>query len=171
MLVSTPTAAIGRGRTSLVALVRMSVEPLLIVATLIGCYVSIGAEFGAAELVLALIVFSITFPGDVSVRRLRQSLLLSVLVNWLLIATLLVFFGWATKFIWHFERQAIVLWLVVTPVVLYAAHRTIPLLIPQLLAIDGYRSAVIVGASDVSTRLARTLEQEPSLGFRFVGYF
>lgn len=171
MLVSAPTAAIGRGRTSLVALVRMSVEPLLIVLTLIVCYLAVGAEFDGAELVLVLIAFSITFPGDVSVRRLRQSLLWSVLANWLLVASLLVFFGWATKFIWYFDAQAILLWLAVTPAVLYGAHRSIPLLVPQLLAIDGYRSAVIVGASDVSTRLARTLEQEPSLGFRFLGFF
>jgi putative colanic acid biosynthesis UDP-glucose lipid carrier transferase len=171
MLTTAQPSAFSRSRTSIVGLVRMSVEPVLIVAMLVVSCAATGVEFGAAEVVLGLIVFSLTFPGEISVRRLRQSLFLSILTNWLLIAALCAFFGWATRYIWIFDGAMLLVWFVATPLALYGAHRAIPLLMPQLLAIDGFRSAVIVAANDVSCRLATHLRDEPSLGYRFLGFF
>ena len=171
MLQGVQTADLTRKRTSLVGFVRIALEPALIVACLIGSCVASGAAFGGPELALALFAFSLTFPGEVSVRRLRQNLRSSIFVNWLSVFAILVFFGWATRFIGYFDPTMVAVWFVVTPLVLYGAHRAIPHLLPQLLAIDGYRSAVIVGASEVGRRLAESLIAEPSFGFRFQGFF
>ncbi len=171
MLLGAQTAVLTRSRNSLVGFVRVTVEPALIAACLIiSCLVN-GARFGAPELLLALFAFSLTFPGEVSVRRLRQNLRSSIVVNWLSLFALLVFFGWATRFIGYFDPAVLLTWFVLTPVTLYAAHRAIPLLLPQILSIDGYRSAVVVGANEVGRRLAASLVDEPSFGFRFQGFF
>lgn len=171
MLASNPGGQLLRGRTSIVGLVRMSLEPVIVVAALIASCVANEVDFGGRELVLSAIVFSLTFPGEVSLRRLRHNLLGTILVNWLLIVVLLVFFGYATRFIAHFDASTLLTWFGVTPVALYAAHRLIPALAPQLLAIDGYRTAVIVGTNDLGRKLARNMSGEPTLGFRFRGFF
>jgi len=171
MLIGAQTAFLTQGRNSLVSLVRVSVEPVLIMLCLFVACAGVGSGFGAPELMLALFAFSLTFPGEVSVRRLRQNLRSTVLVNWLSVVAVLVFFGWATRFIGYFDTKALVAWFVATPFVLYAAHKLIPRLVPQILAIDGYRSAVIVGANEVGRRLGSSLIAEPSFGFRFQGFF
>ena len=171
MILGAQTVDLTRKRNSLVGFVRVSLEPALIATCLIASCLATGEGFGAPELVLGLFAFSLTFPGEVSVRRLRQNLRSSIFVNWLALSALLVFFGWATRFIGYFDLQMLEVWFVATPLVLYLAHRAIPYLLPQLLAIDGYRSAVIVGATETGQRLASSLIAEPSFGFRFQGFF
>jgi putative colanic acid biosynthesis UDP-glucose lipid carrier transferase len=171
MLLGAHTAIVARGTNSLVSFLRVSVEPVLIVLCLIVACLVVGTGFGAPELMLALFTFSLTFPGEVSVRRLRQNLRSTILVNWASVVALLIFFGWATRFIAYFDAKALLAWFFATPFVLYLAHRTIPRLAPQILAIDGYRTAVIVGATDIGRRLAASLIAEPTFGFRFLGFF
>ncbi|MEO8152741.1 MAG: undecaprenyl-phosphate glucose phosphotransferase [Rhizobacter sp.] len=171
MLISSQSTRIARGRSSVIGLVRMAVDPVLIVLSLLIACVSTDSEFGGAELVLALIAFSITFPGEVSIRRIRRGLLSGIVSQWLLVASLLIFFGYATRFISHFDLTMLLTWLGLTPVLQYTAHRVIPLVMPQLLAIDGFRSAVVVSTNDIGRKLARSLRDEPTLGFRFNGFF
>ncbi len=171
MLIGAHSGVIARGRISVVGLVRMSIEPVLIVAVFVAATLLTGNDFDGPELVLAMIVFSLTFPGEVSTRKNRHHLVSTILVNWGLIVGVLGFFGYATKFMWYFDPRMLLLWIVATPVVLWLAHRAIPKLVPQLLAIDGYRSSVIIAANEVGRKLAINLRQEPSLGFRVVGFF
>jgi putative colanic acid biosysnthesis UDP-glucose lipid carrier transferase len=171
MLLGANSAVVTRGPNSFASALRVLVEPTLIVVCLIVCAEAVGEGFGAAELMLALLAFSLTFPGEVSVRRLRQNLRSTILVNWLSVAALLVFIGWATRFIEVYDPRMLAAWLVATPVVLYAAHRITPRLAPQILAIDGYRSAVVVGFNEIGRRLAANLIAEPTFGFRFRGFF
>lgn len=171
MLLGSPSVAISRGHISFGGFVRVVLDPLLIVLCLLLSCIVAQSGFGAAELVLAVIVFSLTFPSEVSLHKLQQNLLATIFINWVLLVALLLFFGYATKFIAYFDLHMLAVWFVSTPVVLYAGHRAIPVLVPQLLAIDGYRSAVIVAANEVGRRLAENLVEHPALGFRFLGFF
>jgi putative colanic acid biosysnthesis UDP-glucose lipid carrier transferase len=171
MLVTSQTASLRQGRVSVLGWVRMSLEPVLIVAALVLSCAVTDCTFEPPHLILALITFSLTFPGDVSVRRLRHNLLTSVAVNWAIVFGLLLLLGYVTRFIAFFEPRMLMAWALGTPLLLYAAHRMIPLITPQLLAIDGNRRAVIVAANDIGQRLARSFHAEPTLGFRFVGFF
>jgi len=171
MLLGSPSVAISRGHISFGGFVRVVLDPLLILLCLVLSCALAGSGFGAAELVLAVIVFSLTFPSEVSLHKLQQNLFGTIFINWILLLALLLFFGYATKFIAKFDTHMLAIWFLSTPFVLYAAHRTIPILVPQLLAIDGYRSAIIVAANEVGRRLAVNLVEHPALGFRFLGFF
>jgi len=171
MLLGAPSVAVSRGQLSFGGFVRVVLDPALIVICLLASCMVAGTGFGAGELVLAVIVFSLTFPSEVSLHKLRQNLAGTIFVNWSLMVALLVFFGYATKFVWVFDQRMLLAWFVVTPCVLYVAHRSIPYLVPQLLAIDGYRSAVVVAANEVGSRMARNIVDHPALGFRFLGFF
>lgn len=171
MLLGAPSVAVSRGHVSFGGFVRVALDPTLIVVCLLLSCVLAGSGFGAGELVLAVIVFSLTFPSEVSLHKLRQNLASTIFVNWFLMVALLLFFGYATKFIWDFDQRMLLMWFLATPCVLYAAHRAIPYVVPQLLAIDGYRSAVVIAANEVGGRMARNLVDHPALGFRFLGFF
>jgi len=171
MLLRVPSVAFSRGNVSFGGFVRVALDPALIVLCLIASCLIAGSGFDGPELVLAVIVFSVTFPSEVSLHKLRRNLLGTIVVDWMLVASLLLFFGYATKSLGEFDATMLLYWVVGTPVVLYAAHRAIPYLVPQLLAIDGYRSAVVVSANAVGRRLAGNLIDHPALGFRFLGFF
>jgi putative colanic acid biosynthesis UDP-glucose lipid carrier transferase len=171
MLLGAQSVSIARRRVNLIGAVRAALDPLLILTCLgLSCAI-IGCGFGGPELVLSVLVFSLTFPSEVSLQRLRRNLLGGILADWILLVLLLVFFGYGTHFLREFDSDMLLLWIAATPVVLYAAHRAIPFLVPQLLAIDGYRSAVVVSANEVGRRLARNFLEHPELGFRFTGFF
>jgi len=171
MLLGSPSIAVSRGHVSFGGFVRVALDPTLIVLCLGLSSLIAGSGFGAPEIVLAVIAFSLTFPSEVSLLKLRQNLFGTIFVNWMLIVALLCFFGYATKFVWNFDQRMLLIWIVGTPLVLYIAHRAIPFLVPQLLAIDGYRSAVVVAANEVGRRMAGNLVEHPALGFRFMGFF
>jgi len=171
MLLGVPSVAVSRGHVSFGGFVRVALDPTLIVLCLLLSCTIAGSGFGAGELVLAVIVFSLTFPSEVSLHKLRQNLFGTITVNWFAMVALLGFFGYATKFVWDFDLRMLEIWAVGTPLVLYAAHRAIPYLVPQLLAIDGYRSAVVIAANSVGLRMARNLVEHPALGFHFLGFF
>jgi len=170
-LLGSPYVAISRANVSVGGVVRVALEPTLIVLCLLVSCAGAGSGFGGAEIVLGVFVFSLTFPSDLSLHKLRQNLFGTIFVNWILLMAWLFFFGYATKFIRDFDQRMLLAWAVGTPFVLYTAHRAIPYLLPQLLAIDGYRSAVVIAANEVGQRLARNLVEHPALGFRFLGFF
>ncbi len=88
---------ITRGQLTWTSLFRMTLDPLLAVVT----YIVVGAlhrePFLGKDLILCLIVFSLMFPGDVSLAHRRHGLLKEILAGWLVVVAILLFFGWATN--------------------------------------------------------------------------
>jgi putative colanic acid biosynthesis UDP-glucose lipid carrier transferase len=168
---TTRQAGLSRGQLSWSAFVRMTLDPLLAVLT----YIVVGAAhrepFVGRDLILCLIVFSLMFPGDVALSQQRRGLLKEIAAGWAVVLGILFFFGWATNYLFDFYWDVLVAWAVSVPFVLYVAHRSIPVLAPKLLSIEGYRTAVIVGANDLGKRLARQFELKPLLGVKFEGFF
>jgi putative colanic acid biosysnthesis UDP-glucose lipid carrier transferase len=163
---------LGRSQLSPAALLRATLDPLLIVLCLWGATLWYGDAFDGQYVILALIVFSVTFPGNppqwTSVRTLARE----VIVNWVVIVGILVFFGWATRTLTVFPEEVLLTWGLTVPVVAFIAHRTLPVLLPKLLALEGLqRTAVIAGAGEAGQKLAQELMNAPYLGIRFVGFF
>ncbi len=160
-----------RGSLSLVAVIRMSLDPVLIVASLIVITIACGEGFDGPDLVLALIAFSLTFPGSLSLVANPWTHLKEILLSWAVIVLILLFFGYATKYLDEFNPTVIATWIAFVPVVLYVAHRTLPLVLPKLLEIEGYRSAVIVGISEPGRNLAEQFGRSRFLGVNVLGFF
>jgi putative colanic acid biosynthesis UDP-glucose lipid carrier transferase len=154
------------------ALTRVLLEPVAIIGTLLACAQAYGENFEGPYLILALIVFSLTFPGDTPVSTSPRRLLREVVVGWLAIAGLLLFVGWATRTLVHFPLEVMFAWGLATPLVLFSLQLLLPALLPRLLSAEGvHRKAVIVGASELGRRLATHMQTSPLLGIRFSGYF
>ena len=156
-----------------VALALASVDPAVAIGTLLVSALWFEGHFDGHYLILALLVFSLTFPGGPGRERptaARQ--ITDILLGWFAIAGLLLLLGWASRTLDGFDARALALWVAATPVLLFAAHRAVPALLPRVYASEQrQRAAVIAGANDLGRRLAAEIGADPVHGIRFVGYF
>jgi putative colanic acid biosynthesis UDP-glucose lipid carrier transferase len=164
------------------SLIRATVDPAIAIATLAGAAAWFGGRFDGAHLILALLVFALTFPGsivrvDTSARDPAgrtpgyAALAVDAVTGWLPIVALLALLGWASGTLGAFDARVLVAWTVATPLALFAAHTLLPPVLSRVLAADAVRrTAVIAGANELGRRLAERL-RDPMLGVRVAGYF
>lgn len=150
----------------------MALDPLVALGTLAACALTLDAPFDGRYLILALLVFSFTFPGHPRARFDGWSAARDITGYWAAIAALLLLVGLATQTLHVFDQRALLVWALTTPAALFAAHRLVPVILPRLLAAEGLqRVAVVAGADELGRRLARQIAGSPFLGIRFVGFF
>ena len=152
---------------------RAALDPVVATATLAATVTAFGGSFDAPCLIVALLVFAMTFPGTLARDGARAGeLALDIAAGWAMVVALLVLLGWATQTLQLFDPRAVLTWSLVTPAALFAAHRLLPLALPRLLAAEGmHKVAVIAGANDLGVKLAARLRDNPYLGVRVAGYF
>ena len=153
-------------------LVQATLDPLVAIATLAAAVSIFGAGFDGACLILALLVFAMTFPGSLAREKDNAGdLMLEIVTGWVAILGLLGLLGWATQTLDAFDQNVILAWALATPAALFVAHRVLPLVLPRVLATQGLQKvALIAGANDLGRRLAERL-RDPMLGIRVAGYF
>jgi putative colanic acid biosynthesis UDP-glucose lipid carrier transferase len=148
------------------------VDPLVTIGVLLACVGLLGVRFNGAYLILALVVFSLTFPGSSPNTHGGGALARDVLITWSTTVALLLFIGWATGTLETFDRRVLLAWLVATPVVRFATHVGVPRLMLRVLAAEGaQRVAVVAGACDLGRTLAAQIRSNPLLGVRVAGFF
>jgi putative colanic acid biosynthesis UDP-glucose lipid carrier transferase len=162
-----------RSRPSPTALLRAAVDPAVAIAILLVSVLWFEGRFDGPWLILALLVFSMTFPGDPARDTVRAGELAgSIATSWLSIMALLLLLGWASGTLAVLNAHALIAWLIATPLALFAAHRLVPILLPRVLAAQGVqKTAVIAGANEAGRGLAARIRANPFPGIRFTGYF
>src|SRR5437667_636511 len=131
-----------------------------------------GEVFESSYLILALLVFSLTFPGSAPKGTSLRGLAGDVLASWTMIVALLLVLGWATQTLGRFDQRVSLAWVRVTPVALFSAHLLGPVALSRLLAAEGMqRIAVIAGGGELGCKLAERIRSALFLGIRFAGYF
>ncbi|HEX3060224.1 MAG TPA: undecaprenyl-phosphate glucose phosphotransferase, partial [Usitatibacter sp.] len=154
------------------AFVRMLLESVVAVGCLAGCVVAFGQPFANSYMILALLVFSLTFPGRPPRGTSPAAVAREVLTDWILIVGLLLMLGWATRMILSFDERVIVAWIAITPVVMFGAQLLVPVMLPRLLAAEGLkRVAVVAGAGTLGRQLAERIAETPMLGVTVAGFF
>jgi putative colanic acid biosysnthesis UDP-glucose lipid carrier transferase len=161
-----------RSQITASGLIRVALDPLIILVTLFATTVAYEVAFEGPYIILSVIVFSMTFPASPPQATSSGALAREVIVNWAVIASMLLVFGWATRSLGVFSPQVLATWASVVPLVAFAAHRTLPALLPKLLALESIRkTAIVIGAGDAGCKLARQMRESPFLGMSFSGYF
>lgn len=127
---------------------------------------------GGPYLILSLIVFSLTFPGTTYTDSSPRTIAREIVLNWLVVAGILLFFGYASGYIVMFPLEMVASWCILVPVLLFTGHVSITVLLPKVIALDGmHRVAVIVGANRLGAKLATQLMHAPLLGIQLAGIF
>ena len=88
-------------------------------------------------LILSVILFSLTFPSSSKINLSAGEVVSSTLVNWVLIAGLVIGFGLATGYISYFPAKAILTWLWLTPMLLMMAIFLLRIVAPVLIKLQG----------------------------------
>jgi putative colanic acid biosysnthesis UDP-glucose lipid carrier transferase len=155
------------------ALLQASIDPLVAIGMLAAVVSFFGQRFDGACLILALLVFAMTFPGSMARDSASAGeLALDIAAGWSAIVVLLMFLGWASRTLGAFDDRVILAWALATPAALFVAHRLLQVVWPRVLAAEGLqKTAVIAGANELGRKLALRLRDNPLLGIRFAGYF
>ena len=149
-----------------------AIDPLMTIGTLLGCIVLFHVRFQGAYLILGLLVFSLTFPGNAPAAGNAGALAREVTVSWSMTVMLLAVIGWATRTVEVFDPHVLLTWLLATPFMRVAGHLALPPLLRRLYAARrAQRLAVIVGACELGRALAERLRRNPLLGIRVAGFF
>lgn len=155
-----------------IALVRAALDPLVTIGSLLVCIFAFGQSFDGPYLILALVVFSLTFPGNPPKGNRFPVLVRNVLTSWIAIAALLVLIGWATHTLGAFDFRVILAWTLANPLALLAANLLLAAVLPHLLAAEGVqRTAVIAGDGELGRELANRVRNTAFLDVRLAGYF
>ena len=146
-----------------------AIDPLVAIGMLAATVAFFGGRFDGACLILALLVFAMTFPGSLAGEAATPGeLALDIATGWMAIVAVLMLLGWASRTLGVFDQRVLLGWALATPAALFLAHEAMP----RLLAAEGLRKrAVIAGANDLGRGLAARLQASPMYGVRFAGYF
>lgn len=163
----------------MIGLLQTLIDPLVCVASfllILGIFaVEFTAPYKTAAAVIflgALVVFE---PPDL--RRPQRSMGLwargrGVAISWLILAGVLLFFGYATKHSEIFSRRVMLTWFVATPFVIIAVQEFLRALIAAFYRSPrNTRAVVIAVANHAGRRLGDEIVAHPSLGMELVGYF
>jgi putative colanic acid biosynthesis UDP-glucose lipid carrier transferase len=163
---------LSQGPLTLAVLVRMLLEAVVAIGTLAACAWYFREPFHAPYIILSLLVFSLTFPGQAPRGTSPGGIARDVLTGWILIVGLLLMLGWATRTIDSFDERVLLAWVALTPVAMFTANMFTPILLPRLLAAEGLqRVAVVAGAGSLGRELAERIESTPFLGVQVAGFF
>src|SRR5215472_16371989 len=127
-----------------------AIDPLMTIGALLGCIALFHVPFKGAYLILALLVFSLTFPGRAPAAGNVGALARETLASWSLTVVVLAVIGWATRTVDVFDQRVLLAWLLATPFARVAGQLALPPLLRGLYASRrAQRVAVIVGACEL----------------------
>ena len=174
-MIATPHSGqvkLSQGPLTLAVLVRMFLEAAVAIGVLAAAAWYYREPFQGPYIILSLLVFSLTFPGQTPRGTSPGAIARDVLTGWFLIVGLLLMLGWATRTVGSFDERVLFAWVALTPVVMFSAHMLAPIVLPRLMAAEGLeRVAVIAGAGSLGRKLAERIEATPFLGVKVAGYF
>lgn len=159
-------------RVAPAAQVAGTLDPLMSIAVLLLCAALFRVHLQGAYLILALLVFSLTFPGKAPAVDSVPALAGEVTASWCTTVAVLAVIGWATQTVEVFDQRVLLAWLLATPAARFAGHLALPPLLHRVYAARNVqRVAVIVGACELGRALAERLRSNPLLGVRVAGFF
>ncbi|MBK1678894.1 undecaprenyl-phosphate glucose phosphotransferase [Rhodocyclus tenuis] len=160
------------GRDNLLFVVESLLAPLLLVISLWGIALYEEGELSPPYLILAVIAFSLAFPGSSRLGKPLWRVFSETALCWGWIAVLLLFLGFATGYIKQFSVQAIVAWLWVAPASVFAGHLVLRLTAPWVLNLQGSpQRAIVVGKNGQGLELARRVRDTPFSQIELSGFF
>ncbi|MDB5815485.1 MAG: putative glycosyltransferase [Rhodocyclales bacterium] len=160
-----------RGRLKLATGIELFLDPLIIVCSVFVVAVYLGEPIGAHHISLALIALLATFPGSLRLHDSRWRVAWRAATEWLLVAALLLLFGYATGYVNYFSPTFLSTWAVTALVGILGAHEVTRIVLPRVLQRTQRCSAVVVGGNDIGTTLARQFLVNQYLGVQLVGFF
>src|SRR5436309_7421250 len=98
------------GRAQLLNVLEMTLEPLVLVLSLRGVALLIEGQLRAPHMILALIVFSLSFPSEARLSQPARHAITTLLPAWLPLSRLPLLLGSLSDLLQYFHRRTLVAW-------------------------------------------------------------
>ena len=151
--------------------IKMVLDPVLIISCLLGIAYYFDEYIGRDYLLLCLVIFALTFPGTWSKQASLRSEFNHTFTIWTILVGILLFFGYATSFLHHFQHDVVIYWVLLTPLVILAAHIVIRSVLARVYNRHVIRNSIIIGASDIGIQLYARLLEDRQMGIMPLGFF
>ncbi|MBP6059136.1 MAG: undecaprenyl-phosphate glucose phosphotransferase [Nitrosomonas sp.] len=162
----------------IVAFFKHLFDPFIIWSTLIFTAWIYGEDFTSYYLVLVIITFFIStyiYERILIYRNWRRGRLLAYMrdtvFGWLIIVTILIFLGYATKFQNQFSEKVLLTWFIVTPLILIISHIMVRSIIANWYTKGKLRSTIVIGANETSLEFIKHIADLPFLLINYHGFF
>ena len=157
---------------SVTTFVAALLEPGISVLTYIVATLAFDPPLTRKEMVVCMLVLALTFPGRNRFRDNPLGAAVDIVSSWLVLLGILALCAYAAQMHNDFNRTAIVTWAIATPVLQWLATMVGRYILKRHTAQpEVRRTAVVVGASALGTKVARALKEGDDVGVDFIGYF
>ena len=164
-------SALSFSSESLAPFAEALLDPLARVVSLLMVAIVFDHGVDTSYLVLAVLVFALTYPGNSRLGLTPSQALREILLGWIVLFVLLVFFGWSTGELSNYSYAAIALWFVIAPMLVFSTHLILRFTMPLLLRMQGGpKRCVIVGMNEQGISLARRIKERPFPIHELVGF-
>jgi len=158
-------------KDNFLSIVESSVGPCTFVFSLWALAFYYTGELPPPYLILSVLVFALTFPGQAHLESSIGRVLLDISINWIWIAALLLLTGFATGYIREFSQEALLTWLWLAPTAEFGMHLVLRGAAPWLVRMQGpMQRAIIVGMNEQGAALAARIHQAPFSRIELLGF-
>lgn len=166
------TTRLSVARDQVIQILEVLLDPLALSLSLWVVALVIEGEIGRQNIVLSIIVFSLTFPGFSRLTKTPWRAARDIVMGWLTISGLLFLFGWGSRYLQYFDRDTIMTWLWVAPLSQAGAHFLLRASAPALRRLQGgARRVILAGMNEQGIDLARRLEGDLYTSAQVLGFF
>jgi putative colanic acid biosynthesis UDP-glucose lipid carrier transferase len=165
-------SGIAFSRDNILNILESLLEPLIIVLTLWGVAIWIDGELLTMYLILSVFLFSVTFPGNTKINIALWKIIRNILISWLIVASLLLVFSFATNHPGFIDREVVQIWLILTPLCQIVAAILLRAFSPFILKMQGSkRYAIIAGMNRQGIAIAHSLKTSAYSQTECLGFF
>ncbi|MEO8859335.1 MAG: undecaprenyl-phosphate glucose phosphotransferase [Burkholderiaceae bacterium] len=158
-------------KDNFLSLVESSIGPCTFVFSLWAIAFFVDGELAPPYLILSVLVFALTFPGQAHLQSPLGRVMLDICINWIWVAALLLVTGFATGYLREFTPRAVQTWLWAAPVAEFGAHLVLRSIAPWLIRMQGpLQRAIIVGMNEQGTALAKRIGETPYARIALLGF-
>jgi putative colanic acid biosynthesis UDP-glucose lipid carrier transferase len=159
-------------RANLIGAIEMFLDATALIASLWLLALQFDSEHLSNYLLLAILLFALSFPGTSRIHDSPGNLVLGISLNWLWLAGLLFILGFSSHYLDEFSSQALLNWLWLAPITQLGGHLALRAAAPFLMTLQGSpRRAIIVGVNEQAMALARGIKENHYLGMELRGIF
>jgi putative colanic acid biosynthesis UDP-glucose lipid carrier transferase len=164
-------ASLHIGRDNLINVIEVMLDPIVLTFSVWVIGFMEEGELTLPYMILSLMAFALTFPGQPRLQESFSRSVIGIISGWLFLATLIFFFGYATKGLSLYPAHAIVTWLWAAPLSQVVANAVLRLAAPLLLRAQGTKRAIIIGMNEQGSQLASRLAESPYSDLQVQGFF
>ena len=153
------------------SIVESSIGPCTFVFSLWAIAFYVDGELAPPYLILSVLVFALTFPGQAHLQSSVGRVVLDIALNWIWVVGLLLIAGFATGYAREFTRDALAVWLWAAPVAELGTHLLLRGAAPWLIRLQGpSQRAIIVGMNEQGAALASRIREAPYSRIELLGF-